>query len=106
MTKTTALNDNLNDNLDGKLDRKAPQKLRIGREMFDTTWRITVPVLLFAVAGLFIDKAVGSKPWVTLLGAAIGFYFAAQLVKRQIMSGIESDAASAADAGDGTEAKP
>lgn len=63
------------------------EKLHVGRELMDTTWRITVPVLLFAVVGIFIDKAVGSKPWVTLLGAMIGFLVATLLIKRQIMNG-------------------
>lgn len=64
-----------------------PAKLHVGRELVDTTWRITVPVLLFAVAGLFADKALGSKPWLTLLGVMVGFLLAAQLIKRQILSG-------------------
>jgi hypothetical protein len=59
-------------------------KLRVGRELMDTTWRMTVPVLLFAGAGLLGDRQLGSKPWLTLLGTLVGFYFAALLVKRQI----------------------
>ncbi len=65
----------------------ATPKLNVGRELADTTWRMTVPVVLFAGAGILIDKAVGSRPWVTLLAAGIGFYFAALLVKRQISNG-------------------
>lgn len=50
----------------------------------DTAWRMTVPVVLFAGLGIFIDRSLGSKPWVTLLGMVIGFIFAGILVKRQI----------------------
>ena len=59
-------------------------KLHIGRELADTTWRMTVPVLLFAGTGLLGDKQFGSKPWLTLLGTLVGFFFAALLVKRQL----------------------
>ena len=59
-------------------------KLHIGRELVDTTWRMTVPVLLFAGVGLLGDRQLGSKPWLTLLGTLVGFFFAALLVKRQI----------------------
>lgn len=56
----------------------------LGLDLLDTTWRIAVPVLLFAGAGIFIDKQVGSAPWVTLLGVVIGFIFAGLLIKKQI----------------------
>lgn len=60
------------------------RELRIVRELADTTWRIAVPVLLFAGVGIFADRNWGSKPWLTLLGTAIGFVCAALLVKRQL----------------------
>jgi uncharacterized protein YneF (UPF0154 family) len=65
------------------------EKLRVGRELLDTTWRVTLPVILFAVVGIFIDRAAGTKPWLTLLGAVFGFYIAALLIKRQLASGIQ-----------------
>jgi hypothetical protein len=68
----------------------AIQKLSVGRELLDTTWRMTVPVILFAGLGIAADKALGSQPWVTLLGTIVGFVFATLLVKRQIDRG-ESD---------------
>jgi F0F1-type ATP synthase assembly protein I len=71
---------------------KSPQKLSVGRELLDTTWRMTVPVVIFASLGIFLDITVGSKPWLTLLGSVIGFYFAIQLVKQQIARGDNSDA--------------
>lgn len=58
--------------------------LNVGRELADTTWRITVPVLVFALPGLLADRSFGSAPWATLAGMLIGLVFAALLVKRQI----------------------
>jgi F0F1-type ATP synthase assembly protein I len=63
---------------------KPDQKLSIGRELLDTTWRMTVPVVLFAGLGIAADRVFDSKPWATLLGTLIGFGFASLLVKRQI----------------------
>jgi uncharacterized protein YneF (UPF0154 family) len=60
------------------------QDLNIGRELADTTWRMAVPVVLFASLGIVIDRAVGSKPWVTLLGVILGFFVAAYLIKKQL----------------------
>lgn len=59
-------------------------ELRIGRELADTTWRILVPVVVFAGTGLFADRSIGSAPWLTLAGMAIGFAAAAFLIKRQL----------------------
>jgi F0F1-type ATP synthase assembly protein I len=54
------------------------------REFADTTWRIVVPVLLFVIVGILLDRWLGTKPWLTLIGMVIGFFFAALLIKRQI----------------------
>jgi F0F1-type ATP synthase assembly protein I len=65
-------------------DSKDYEKLNIGREFLNVTWRMATPVVLFAGLGLLADRAWGSKPWMTLLGTLVGFLFAAILVKRQI----------------------
>lgn len=53
-------------------------------QLADTTWRIVVPVLALAGAGLFIDRKIGTGPWLTLAGMALGFVFAGLLVKKQV----------------------
>lgn len=66
-------------------------QLTLGRltlDFLDTAWRIAVPVALLAVAGIFADKALGSAPWLTLLGMVLGFATSALLVKKQI-SGVK-----------------
>lgn len=68
---------------DGVANTKAP-KLRVGREIADTTWRMTVPVVIFTFIGIFLDLRLDTTPWVTFLGVIIGFYFAIILVKQQI----------------------
>jgi F0F1-type ATP synthase assembly protein I len=60
------------------------RQLNIGVELADTTWRIAVPVVLFACLGIVIDRNTGSKPWMTLLGVVIGFFIAAYLIKKQL----------------------
>jgi F0F1-type ATP synthase assembly protein I len=54
----------------------------LGVQFLDTTWRVAVPVLIFAGIGIFADIKVGTKPWLTLLGVVIGFVFAGALIKR------------------------
>ena len=65
----------------------------VGLQFLDTTWRIAVPVVLFVVAGIFGDRSFGTKPWLTLVGTAIGFTIAGFLVKREIdeVSGLQDD---------------
>lgn len=60
-------------------------------DFLDTSWRIAVPVVLFAGLGIFADIQLGSKPWITLLGMVVGFLFAALLVKEQLRIVIQRD---------------
>lgn len=55
-------------------------------DLLDTTWRIAVPVVFFAAIGLFIDNALTSGPWCTLLGTVAGFIVAGLLLKRQLQA--------------------
>ena len=58
--------------------------LSVGVQLLDTTWRLAVPVLALAVAGIAFDKHFGTKPWVTIALALAGFGIGGWLVKRQI----------------------
>ena len=79
----------------------------IGLQFLDTTWRIAVPVVLFVVAGIFADRHLGTKPWLTMLGVVLGFVIAGFLVKREIneVSGLQGDASAPAAPSKKTEAK-
>ena len=68
--------------------------MHVGRELLDTTWRMLVPVVIFAGFGILLDVTLGSKPWITLLGTCVGFYFAIQLIKKQIDRGNRNDGGS------------
>lgn len=57
---------------------------RMTLDFLDTSWRIAVPVVLLAVAGLFADRAVNTAPLLTIAGMILGFIAAALLVKKQI----------------------
>ncbi len=57
----------------------------------DTTWRIAIPVIGMTLLGIFADRRLGSKPWLTLLSVAFGFGLAALLVKRQIAAVQKAD---------------
>jgi F0F1-type ATP synthase assembly protein I len=63
----------------------------LATDLLDTAWRIAVPVLLFAGAGIFVDIKLGSKPWLTLLGTVIGLVFAGLLVKKQLDAAAEQE---------------
>jgi F0F1-type ATP synthase assembly protein I len=85
MTKRAALlTTTPNNSTGGHTPENHQRQLRIGMELADTTWRIAVPVLLFAGIGIVADRVLGSKPWLTLLGMAIGFVCAGLLVRRQL----------------------
>lgn len=56
----------------------------LGLDLLDTTWRIIVPVLLFAGTGIFADRKADSAPWFTLLGVVLGFVVAGLLIKKQL----------------------
>lgn len=58
----------------------------IGLTFLDTTWRMAVPVILFALGGIFADLKLGTKPWLTLLAVVLGFVVSGWLVKKQIES--------------------
>lgn len=58
--------------------------LSVGAQLLDTTWRLAVPVLLLAIGGIAIDKRFGTKPWVTVVLALVGFGIGGWLVKKQI----------------------
>lgn len=63
----------------------------LGLDFLDTTWRIAVPVLLFAIIGIFADKKLETAPWLTLLGVVIGFVGAGLLVKKQLSAALAAE---------------
>lgn len=62
----------------------AAPKLHVGREIVETTWRMTIPVVIFTFIGIYLDLKLDSTPWITFLGVIVGFYFAVVLIKQQI----------------------
>jgi Putative F0F1-ATPase subunit Ca2+/Mg2+ transporter len=56
----------------------------IGLQFLDTTWRMAVPVILLAAIGIYADRHLGTKPWLTLLATVLGFGVAVLLVRLEI----------------------
>ncbi|HEY6736552.1 MAG TPA: AtpZ/AtpI family protein [Candidatus Saccharimonadia bacterium] len=52
--------------------------------MADTTWRMFTPPTITVAGGLWADLHWGTKPWLTLLAAAVGLSISIWLVKRQL----------------------
>jgi F0F1-type ATP synthase assembly protein I len=50
----------------------------------DTTWRMFVPTIGFTIAGVALDNALPTKPWLTVAGVVIGATVALALVVRQL----------------------
>lgn len=50
----------------------------------DTTLRLFVPTIFGLVLGLWIDKQIGTTPWLTATGTIVGTILAALLVYAQI----------------------
>jgi F0F1-type ATP synthase assembly protein I len=63
----------------------------IGAQFLDTLWRVGVPILLGTIAGIFADRHLGTKPWLTLLGVALGFLGAGLLIKQLLAEVDTSD---------------
>lgn len=63
----------------------------LGLDFLDTTWRISIPVVLFAGGGIFTDRKLDSAPWLTLLGTLIGFGVAGYLLKKQLQAVVERE---------------
>ena len=52
----------------------------------DTTWRMFVPIVGFLLLGVWLDKQLGTVPWMMLLLLIIGIGIAAELIRRQLIS--------------------
>jgi putative F0F1-ATPase subunit (Ca2+/Mg2+ transporter) len=52
--------------------------------MADTTWRMFVPPAVLVTAGLWADVRFGTRPWLTVLGAAVGLVGSVLLVRVQL----------------------
>ena len=57
----------------------------------DTTWRIFLPIIGGTIAGVWGDHALGSKPWATIAGMAVGASVAALLVRLQLKKSYKND---------------
>jgi F0F1-type ATP synthase assembly protein I len=56
----------------------------VALDLLNTAWRIAVPVLVFAGAGILADRQWNTAPWTTLLGLVVGFVFAGLLIQKQL----------------------
>ena len=72
--------------------QKSPEVDTIGMVLAtigDTTWRMFVPSVGLTLLGVWADSQFETKPWLMIVGIALGFTGSFLLVKKQI-SGIKS----------------
>ena len=50
----------------------------------DTTWRLFVPTIGLTIVGLLLDKQMGTKPWIMIIGIVLGVAIAASLIRIQL----------------------
>ena len=50
----------------------------------DTTWRLFVPLVGATILGLWIDRQIGTKPWLMIIAMILGATTAYLLVRTQI----------------------
>lgn len=50
----------------------------------DTTWRMFVPVIGGTAFGIWGDHSFDTKPWLTVIGLAVGVVVAGLLVRNQL----------------------
>lgn len=53
-------------------------------DALDTAWRIALPIILAATAGIVADRHFATGPWITLGVTVVGLGASALLVKRQL----------------------
>lgn len=56
----------------------------IALQLMDTTWRVAIPIVIFAPTGIWLDRHSASKPLFTLLGLFLSLATATLLVYQQI----------------------
>jgi F0F1-type ATP synthase assembly protein I len=66
----------------------------LGNEVANIVWRVLLPVVALVALGAVCDKAFGTKPWLTLIGAVVGFMTAVMLVRRRVGNPEAADKAS------------
>lgn len=72
---------------DGDKRSRRSDGLYLITSMADTTWRMFIPTIGLLLAGNALDDKLHTRPWLMLVGAAIGGWIAAVLIKRQIAKG-------------------
>lgn len=50
----------------------------------DTTWRLFIPTIGFTIAGLLLDKQLGTKPWIMVVSMMLGVGVALLLTRSQL----------------------
>lgn len=50
----------------------------------DTTWRLFIPLVGSTILGLWVDKQIGTKPWLMIAAMLVGAMIALLLVRNQI----------------------
>lgn len=58
----------------------------VALDLLNTTWRIAVPVLIFAGIGIYLDLHTSVRPLFTLGGMIFGFAIAGVLLKKELKS--------------------
>ena len=55
--------------------------------MADVTWRMFIGPVVMVPAGLWADLKYGTKPWMTIVGLALGLSLSVVLVRLQLRGG-------------------
>lgn len=53
-------------------------------DALDTAWRVALPIIAAAVAGIAGDRHFATGPWITLGATLVGLGVSAVLIKRQL----------------------
>lgn len=57
---------------------------RLPYHMAEITWRVALPILLFCIIGIRLDKAWGTQPGLSITGLLLSLVFATLLIYRYI----------------------
>ncbi len=57
---------------------------------WDLGWMIVVPIVVFATGGAFVDKSIGTSPWMLLGGIGLSLVITSVMVYRKTIDAMST----------------
>ncbi|PIQ68845.1 MAG: hypothetical protein COV91_02110 [Candidatus Taylorbacteria bacterium CG11_big_fil_rev_8_21_14_0_20_46_11] len=64
--------------------KKEPSVFKLYGLVFEVGYTIAIPLVLFAIAGRYIDKTLETSPWLLLSGIVLSIFVSSFIVYRKV----------------------